>query len=115
MKRSRFTFIIIIAAIAGFFSYRFIVRVTQFLKLSQTLPEYLRDMIGVKPHVSCSMRVPGKYELKIGLKKDILEREKDLKEVVENYIKDFYPELSTDRLEIKLYELPEKSDGKKEE
>jgi|SRR5690554_1687413 hypothetical protein len=114
MSKSRITIIVIIAAVAGFFSYRFIVRFIHFIKLGQTLPEYLRDMIGVKPSVHCSVAIPGKYDLKVGLAKDILQREKDLKKVVENYIKDFYPELPIDKMEIKVYELPEKS-GEDEE
>ncbi len=101
--------------VAGFFSYRCIRRLIEIIKLSKTLPEYLRDIIGEKPDIDCNITLPLKAELSIGLSKETKEREKNLQETIENYVQDFYPLISNMKMVIKIYELQnekEKADGK---
>jgi hypothetical protein len=94
----------------GFLFWGYIRRVLEFFKLVKTLPEYLRDMIGVKPAVDFSMNLPSKMAIRVGLRKEIMERESNLQEVIENYIHDFYPELISMKIDISIFELPDNKD-----
>lgn len=110
MKKVRILFILLVVAGLGFFSYKYLRKLLEFFKLVKTLPEYLRDIIGEKPTVHFTFSF-SKLILQVGLSKTVKEREKNLVEVIENYITDFYPDLTTAKIEITIFE---KEDEKKE-
>ncbi|MCB5231314.1 MAG: hypothetical protein WCX83_03095 [Candidatus Cloacimonas sp.] len=101
-------FILITGAIAalGFFSLKVIRRIRELLKLSKTLPEYLRDITHEKPTMTCSMSqtfLTGKIDLKIGFSEEVIEGEKNLEDTIKSYINDFYPILSEMDVRITFY------------
>lgn len=114
MKKLKVLLILFFIGLIGFFSYKHLKRIFEFLKLVKTLPEYLRDIIGVKPKIDFSLNYPLQMSLKIGLAKSIKERETNLHEVIESYINDFYPDLTGIKLDIKIYEIPDENEEEKE-
>ena len=109
MKKLRIIFALALIAGLGIFSYKYIRKLIEFFKLIKTLPEYLRDIIGEKPVVHFTFSF-SKLIIHVGLSKAVKEREKNLVEVIECYINDFYPDLTTAKIEITIFE---KADEKK--
>ncbi len=114
MKKIKLLLFLLVTGISGYFVCKYVRIMLEFFKLVKTLPEYLRDMIGVKPKVCFNLMLPKKMELKVGVEKEIKEREKNLEEVIENYINDFYPDLTDMKIKISVYELPDKKKEEKE-
>ena len=95
--------------------YKFYLKIRAALEIDKTLPLYLKNTVGEEPEISLTITFPQSI-LKLGFSKEILNKDKELKAKIEEYIDDFYPALSGGKLEIKIYEKadekPEKTEMK---
>lgn len=98
-------FLLITGAVAGlgFLSIKYIKRFLEFLKLTKTLPEYLRDITHEKPSMNSFIFLPNRIELKIGFSEEVFEGEKNLEDTIMSYIDDFYPILGEMDIKINIY------------
>ncbi|MDD3051524.1 MAG: hypothetical protein PHR06_10305 [Candidatus Cloacimonetes bacterium] len=86
---------------AGYFAVKFYQRIKEVLKLSETLPEYINNIYQEKPKLSINLAFK-KLIIKLTLKKSTIDEHTDLEETILEYINDYYPALSSCRVEIKL-------------
>ena len=100
-------------AAGSYFVYKIVIRIRQSLKLSKSLPLFLKNTIGEAPVITINMKY---RSLSIGLKfsADTLARETDIEELVREYIEDFYPALADMFLTIRLEEKAEEKELKLE-
>ncbi|MBW6516493.1 MAG: hypothetical protein K0B81_07775 [Candidatus Cloacimonetes bacterium] len=103
MKKFKFVLLVMFLFGLGYFAFKYLRKLLEFFKLVKTLPEYLRDIIGEKPTVNFTFSF-SKCFIEVGLSQAVKEREKNLHEVIETYINDFYPDLSTVKIEISIVE-----------
>ncbi len=83
-------------AIAGFgyLGFKGYQRMSEIIKLSKTLPDYLTDLLDEKPNVDINMRL-NSLSLAIGLSPETFENLNfDLDSQINRYIADYYPSLS---------------------
>ena len=95
--------------------YKFYLKIKAALEIDKTLPLYLKNTVGEEPEISLTIAFPQSI-LKLGFSKEILNKDKELKAKIEEYINDFYSALSGGKLKLDIYEkAEEKSDspGKK--
>ncbi|MEA1972517.1 MAG: hypothetical protein U9N34_04380, partial [Candidatus Cloacimonadota bacterium] len=83
------------------FGYKFYAKMKSVMKLSKTLPDYLKNIFGEKPRMNLNMTF-NSLEIKLIFSKETLAKEDDLENTVLEYIEDFYPALSLRRLNIDI-------------
>ena len=86
--------------------YKFYTRIKAALEIDKTLPLYLKNTVGEEPEISLTISFPQSL-LKLGFRKEILNKDKELKAKIEEYINDFYPALSSGKLKLNIYEKTE--------
>ena len=93
------------------FGYKFYAKMKSVMKLSKTLPDYLKNIFGEKPRMNLNMTF-NTLEIKLIFSKETLAKEEDLEDTVLEYIEDFYPALSLRHLniDIEAEEEPEVED-----
>jgi hypothetical protein len=84
----------------GFKGYR---RVSDVMKMSKTLPDYLNDLLEERPKVDINMRLTS-LSVAIGLTAETYEKVNvELDEQIDRYINDYYPNLAKLRLSVTKY------------
>ena len=91
--------------------YKFYLKIKAAMEIDKTLPLYLKNTVGEEPEISLTITFPQSI-LKLGFSKEILNKDKELKAKIEEYIDDFYPALSKGKLEINIYEKAEEEQEK---
>ncbi len=97
-----FTKLLVFFSIIGipiYYAFKYFMKFKEVMKLEETLPDYVNDVLNEKPLVFCSY-TPFGFEIRMGLTKEAQERETNLVKVINDYITDFYPIL--DQLEKKI-------------
>ncbi|MCK9329296.1 MAG: hypothetical protein PHY08_05950 [Candidatus Cloacimonetes bacterium] len=85
-----------IGAIAGvgYLGFKGYTRISEVIKLSKTLPDYLADLLDEKPNVDINMRL-NSMSIAVGVTADTYENINfDLDSQINRYIVDYYPGLS---------------------
>ncbi len=93
----------IILVVIGFLGYTLFRKIKAVVELSKTLPQYLKNILGEKPKFDFNMNLH-RIIMTFHLSPDVLKKNPDLKETILDYINDFYPVLSSKRIEIELVE-----------
>ena len=84
----------------GFKGYK---RINDVIKMSKTLPDYLRDILGERPKIDINQKL-NSLSIAVGLSAEGYENlVVDLEEQIDNYILDYYPSLVKLRLTITKY------------
>lgn len=94
-----------IGAIAGvgYLGFKGYQRMSDIIKLSKTLPDYLKDLLDEKPSVDINMRL-NSLSLAVGLTPDTFENINfDLESQISRYIIDYYPSLAKLKISIHKY------------
>ena len=86
--------------------YKFYLKIKAALEIDKTLPLYLKNTVGEEPEISLTIAFPQSI-LKLGFSKEILNKDKELKAKIEEYINDLYPALSGGKLKLDIYEKAE--------
>ena len=97
--------LMIVGALAGvgYLGYKAYCVVNNMVKLSKTLPDYLKDILDERPKVDVHLRF-NSLSIAIGLTADTFESlDFDLDEQVECYIQDYYPRLAKFRINVQKY------------
>ncbi|MDD4309666.1 MAG: hypothetical protein PHO32_04755 [Candidatus Cloacimonetes bacterium] len=89
-------------ALAAHFGLKTYKRINGSIKLSQSLPEFLNNVYGEIPEMNIS-RTLNSLNIKIGFSQEILDKHTDIENTVQEYIDDFYPELSKNAVEINIH------------
>lgn len=90
------------AAFAANFGLKAYKKINGTVKLSKSLPEFLNNVYGELPEMNIS-RTLNSMVIKIGFSQEVLEKHADIDNTVQEYIDDFYPELSKNSIEISIY------------
>ena len=94
-----------VGAIAGigYLGFKGYQRVSEVMKLSKTLPDYLQDLLGEKPKISINMRL-NSLSVAVGLSAKTYENLNfDLAEQIQCYISDYYPCLGKLKVVVTKY------------
>ncbi|MDD3236241.1 MAG: hypothetical protein PHH43_07965 [Candidatus Cloacimonetes bacterium] len=101
------------AALAANFGLKAYKRINGTVKLSKSLPEFLNNVYGEKADVNISSTL-NTITIKIGFSQEVLDKYNDIENTVQEYIDDFYPEMSKNSIEINVSlkgeEIPEEDD-----
>jgi hypothetical protein len=87
------------AALAANFGLKAYKKINGTVKLSKSLPEFLNNVYGELPEMNIS-RTLNSLSIKIGFSQELLDKHSDIENTVQEYIDDFYPELSKNSIEI---------------
>ncbi|GAB1467360.1 hypothetical protein MASR2M64_00250 [Candidatus Cloacimonadota bacterium] len=87
------------AALAANFGLKAYKRINGTVKLSKSLPEFLNNVYGEKADVNISSTL-NTITIKIGFSQEVLDKYNDIENTVQEYIDDFYPEMSKNSIEI---------------
>ncbi|MCK9310472.1 MAG: hypothetical protein PHY48_03775 [Candidatus Cloacimonetes bacterium] len=89
------------AALAANFGLKAYKRINGTVKLSKSLPEFLNNVYGEKAEVNISSTL-NTITIKIGFSQEVLDKHNDIESTVQEYIDDFYPEMSKNSIEINV-------------
>ncbi|MDY0150844.1 MAG: hypothetical protein RBS43_01070 [Candidatus Cloacimonas sp.] len=89
-------------AVAAQFGLKAYKRINGTVKLSKSLPEFLNNVYGEMPEMNIN-RTMNSLRIKIGFSQDILDKHSDIENTVQEYIDDFYPELSKHSVDINVH------------
>jgi len=89
------------AALAANFGLKAYKRINGTVKLSKSLPEFLNNVYGGKAEVNISSTL-NTITIKIGFSQEVLDKHNDIESTVQEYIDDFYPEMSKNSIEINV-------------
>jgi len=106
-----------IGAIAGvgYLGFKGYQRVSEVMKMSKTLPDYLQDLLNEKPKISINLRL-NSLSVAVGLTSDTYESLNfDLDDQIHRYIVDYYPSLAKLRVTTTKYIMAETSYDDEEE
>ena len=81
--------------------FKFYNRLKSVMKMSKTLPGYLKNVIGEKPRINLNMAFKS-LEIDLVFSKDTLSKFQNIDETIIEYIEDFYPVLSGCHLNINI-------------
>lgn len=96
---------------AGFKMYQ---KVSAISKLSKSLPEFLNNVYGEKPKININMDLKS-LKISVGFKQDVLDNNEDIQTTVTEYIEDFYPVLSTARMNVEIFAIKITDSSKKDD
>ncbi len=96
---------------AGFKMYQ---KISAISKLSKSLPEFLNNVYGEKPKININMDLSS-LKISVGFKQDVLDNNQDIQTTVTEYIEDFYPVLSSARLNIDIFAITVTDSAKKDD
>ena len=91
----------------GYVGFKVYEKIRAAIELNKTLPQYLENVIGEKPEVNITYTL-NEYTVGVCFSKKILEKNKDLESTIKDYISDFYPMLTLDKIKIELNQKEEK-------
>jgi len=94
-----------IGAIAGigYIGFKGYQRVSEVIKMSKTLPDYLQDLLNEKPKISINMRL-NSLAIAVGMSAETYESLNiDLTEQIQCYISDYYPSIAKLKISVTKY------------
>ena len=98
---------------AGYLGFKGYQRISDIIKLSKTLPEYLHDLLDEKPKIDINMRL-NSMSVAVGLTSETYENiDFDLDKQIQRYIMDYYPSLG--KLKISTHKYIRTSDSYQDE
>lgn len=90
----------VFAAHYGLKTYK---RINGTVKLTKSLPEFLNNVYGEKPEIKNLTTTLNSLDIKLGFSQELIDKHNDIENTVQEYIDDFYPELSKNSIEISIY------------
>jgi len=98
----------------GYYSYKLYNKIMSIVNISKTLPQYLENVIGEQPKVdiNCTMT---SANLKVLFSQKTLDKNDNIKEMVQEYINDFYPVFADGKLKIEVAAKVAKKEEEKPE
>jgi len=97
--------LIIVGAVAGvgYLGFKAYKIINDIVKLSKTLPDFLKDSLDERPKVNINMRL-NSLSVAIGLSAEAYENLSfDLDDLIQNYIIDYYPNLAKLKITTQKY------------
>jgi len=95
----------------AYYGFKIYQKIKAIIGINKTLPQYLENIVDEKPKFSLNHNLL-KTTIKIGFSQAVLDKEKDLENIVRDYIHDFYPALSSNKLDLEIYALTEEDNEK---
>ncbi len=85
----------------GYYAYKLYNKIMSIVNISKTLPQYLENVIGEQPKVDikCTMT---SANLKVLFSQKVLDKNDNIKEMIQEYINDFYPVFADGKLKIEV-------------
>lgn len=96
-------------AAAGYLGLKTYKKVNSLVKLSKSLPEFLKNVYGEKPSMHVNMSL-NRVSIKAGFPAEILEKHDDIETTIKEYVEDFYPSIGSKKLEITTHVKSEDDD-----
>jgi len=94
-----------VGAIAGvgYLGFKGYQRVSEVVKMSKTLPDYLQDLLNEKPKISINMRL-NSLAIAVGMSAEAYETLNfDLSDQIQSYISDYYPCIAKLKIVVTKY------------
>lgn len=85
-----------------YFGIKMYRRIKSVMKMSHSLPLFLKNTVGESPQIDIRYTIRA-LVIKIGFNQETIDREKDLEGMIQEYIDDFYPALSSLNTTITIY------------
>lgn len=106
MRFFRKLFMWAIVAVLGFFVYKKVKQFKDVGKLDKSLPEFLKNVVGEEPTVHICQSI-NSVTIKAGFSKDILDKNLEVENIINEYIEDFYPAVAKGHLNIVVFNKDE--------
>jgi len=90
-------------AFAAHYGLKTYKRINGTVKLTKSLPEFLNNVYGEKPEIKNLTTTLNSLDIKLGFSQELIDKHNDIENTVQEYIDDFYPELSKNSIEISIY------------
>jgi hypothetical protein len=93
----------------GYCGFKLYNKIMSIVNISKTLPQYLDNVIGEQPKVDIRMTLTSGH-LKVSFSQDTLDKNTNIKEMIQEYINDFYPVFADGKLSIEVIAKIEKAE-----
>jgi hypothetical protein len=88
-------------AAIGYYGFKLYTKIMSIVNISKTLPQYLENVIGEKPKVDIRYTMKS-GNIKVGFSQESLDKNDNIKEIIQEYINDFYPVFADGKLTIEV-------------
>ena len=84
-----------------FWIFKFVKKIIALKNISQTLPQYLENLIGEKPTIKITLSFNKAY-FKIYISQKTINGNPELENTIKEYISDFYPEFPPEKISLEI-------------
>ncbi|MDP8267509.1 MAG: hypothetical protein P9L97_02155 [Candidatus Tenebribacter davisii] len=106
MKVLKFIFNFLVVSVIGYIAYNIYQLLKGLIELDKTLPQYLGNIVGEIPVVSITAAF-NKITITIKYSKAVIKKNETLKEIITDYVTDFYPIFKAKNITVLIEELKE--------
>lgn len=96
-------FTLAIFSALGYLGYKIFRIIKATIDLDKVLPQYLENVYGEKPSISIQITL-NKIVLTAGFGESLFNKKVELEKAIQDYVKDFYPTICANRLEVNVIE-----------